>query len=321
MSSSVWQAMSVDGVLEDTGMEEEVLDYIFNKYADRIFEHTGPDDMPSYSNDFTLRHVYFYLVFVYMHTHPKTRQFKRTMWVRGMKNGYHSSHFYRYIVPVAMKLSEVIDELKWGDRLAFDNHCPAFPFYVTGITDTMPLRVSQPVHQSNLERGLYAVKYATHVVKLALTCTFKREIIHMSGIHMGAESDGAIGERTIDSLPLFPWERWLADGPYESSRFCIVPYRTLRIPGPSNVFRPLTAIQILILHNRFFSFYRSRIEQVNATVRNHDIIEGRPFRGNLAHLDAYVKIIVHCTNVGIRQGKSRLDGYGWWPHAMSFEGP
>jgi hypothetical protein len=48
MSSSVWQAMSVDGVLEDTGMEEEVLDYIFNKYADRIFEHTSPDDMPSY---------------------------------------------------------------------------------------------------------------------------------------------------------------------------------------------------------------------------------------------------------------------------------
>lgn len=64
--------MSVDSVLDDTGMEEEVLEYIFNKCADRIFDSTDPDDMPSYSCDFTLRHVYFYLIFVYMNLHPKT---------------------------------------------------------------------------------------------------------------------------------------------------------------------------------------------------------------------------------------------------------
>ena len=123
------------------------------------------------------------------------------------------------------------------------------------------------------EWTFYAVKYATHVVKLCIICTFKREIIHMSGPHLGEESDGEIGRRTIDNLPLFAWERFLADGPYESSRFCFVPYRTVRIPGTHNIFRPLTGIQIL--HNRYFSFYRSRIEQVNAIIRNHDVLEGR----------------------------------------------
>ena len=72
------------------------------------------------------------------------------------------------------------------------------------------------------ERTFYAVKYATHVVKLCIICTFKREIIHMSSPHLGTESDGGIGRRTIDSLPLFAWERFLADGPYESSRFCSI---------------------------------------------------------------------------------------------------
>ena len=128
-----------------------------------------------------------------------------------------------------------------------------------------------------------------------------------------------LGRSTIDQLPLFPWERWLADGPYESSRVCAVPFRSMSRPGTTNEYIPLTAGQIL--HNRFFSFYRSRIEQVNAVVRNHDILEGRPFRGDLNHLNAYVKIILHTTNVSIRQGNSRVEGYGWWPHSMSVIGP
>ena len=93
-----------------------------------------------------------------------------------------------------MKLSEVINELSFGARLAYDNHCEAFPYYFTGITDTMPVRVSCPSRRTNLERGLFAVKYATHIVKIAIACTFKREVIFMSGIHLGAQSDGEIGQ-------------------------------------------------------------------------------------------------------------------------------
>lgn len=58
----------------------------------------------------------------------------------------------------------------------------------------MPVRVSCPSRRTNLERGLFAVKYATHIVKIAIACTFKREVIFMSGIHLGAQSDGEIGQ-------------------------------------------------------------------------------------------------------------------------------
>ena len=63
----------------------------------------------------------------------------------------------------------------------------------------------------------------------------------------------------------------------------------------SFIFRPITGFRIL--HSRFFSLSRSRIEQVVAILRDHYVIEGRPFRGDFMHLIAYVKIIAYATSV------------------------
>ena len=98
-----------------------------------------------------------------------------------------------------------------------------------------------------------------------------------------------------------------------------VPDRTMRIHDIHNNFRPLTGIQIL--QNLYFLFYRSRIDQVNAIIRNHDDLEGRPFRGDFEHLTAHVKITVHATNVSIKLGNFRLEGIGRWAHAMPVDGP
>ena len=92
-------------------------------------------------------------------------------------------------------------------------------------------------------------------------------------------------------------------------------------PGAHNAFRALTGIQIL--HNRYNSFYRSRIEQVNAIMWQHDVLEGRHLHGDLKHLNVYVKIIVHATNMSIRIGNSRLGGYmaGGSRIPLSWKGP
>ena len=96
----------------------------------------------------------------------------------------------------------------------------------------------------------------------------------------------------------------------------LVGYR--KQPNPLNPHGPgldLTPEQAAF--NKLLSFYRARIEQVNAYVKAHDLFEGRRFRGDLDFLDDLVCITVHSTAALIRLEKDtrQLAGFGWWKHA------
>ena len=69
-------------------------------------------------------------------------------------------------------------------------------------------------------------------------------------------------------------------------------------------------------YNKVISYYRARIEQVNAYVKAHDTFEGRKFRGDFDFLDDIVCVTVHATAALIRYDKEtrQLPGFGWWDH-------
>ena len=70
---------------------------------------------------------YIFLFFRYIHLYPKRRNFNRVMRVAGMKRGISYQTFLRYVKPLAKRLSEVISEIQFENRLARDNHHPNFP--------------------------------------------------------------------------------------------------------------------------------------------------------------------------------------------------
>ena len=80
------------------------------------------------------------------------------MKVNGMQQGYSNSQLYRYLIPLAMNLAAVIDELSWDERLDFDNHTPHFPFLVTSMVDTMPIRVYKSSNDHALAAATFAKK-------------------------------------------------------------------------------------------------------------------------------------------------------------------
>eukprot|EP00622_Pseudochattonella_farcimen_P004541 FR739941.1.p1 GENE.FR739941.1~~FR739941.1.p1 ORF type:complete len:124 (+),score=6.40 FR739941.1:29-373(+) len=61
-----------------------------------------------------------------------------------MKRGISYQTFLRYVKPLAKRLSEVISEIQFENRLARDNHHPNFPRLFTTIVDTLPVYISSP---------------------------------------------------------------------------------------------------------------------------------------------------------------------------------
>ena len=108
----------------------------------------------------------------------------------------------------------------------------------------------------------YQDKYKACVVKIQLGCTFLLDVIIFSGPHFGIESDGQLGIDHVSTLPLAPWERLLADGPYYVCDKLICPHRKQRIPGTSPPrFANLTPREIV--ENNLQSNARSPIEHVS----------------------------------------------------------
>ena len=100
------------------------------------------------------------------------------------------------------------------------------------------------------------------MVKIQRGCTFLLDVIIFSGPHFGIESDGQLGIDHVSTLPLAPWERLLADGPYYVCDKLICPHRKQRIPGTSPPrFANLTPREIV--ENNLQSNARSPIEHVS----------------------------------------------------------
>lgn len=95
------------------------------------------------------------------------------------------------VMPLLHQMAEVVNEIHWDDRLNEFNHIPFYPSNITGIVDTLPIYVQQPVN-SILSHMLYQPKYKNHVYKMQLGVDFLGRIILFSGPHWGTQYDGDI---------------------------------------------------------------------------------------------------------------------------------
>ena len=60
---------------------------------------------------------------------------------RGQADGITEYRFRRYIIPMCIRLAEVIFELQWSSRLNPMNHGHLWPTVVTAAVDTFPIEV------------------------------------------------------------------------------------------------------------------------------------------------------------------------------------
>ena len=80
---------------------------------------------------------YFFLAFKYIHTYPPHPLSKSSL-------GVSSTTLHNKVLPTLSCLAQNLNEIHWEDRLNEYNHTPDFPYYVTGMVDTIPIYVLSP---------------------------------------------------------------------------------------------------------------------------------------------------------------------------------
>lgn len=124
-----------------------------------------------YSHDPALTFELIYDAYMFIHLYPTHRQSRR---IFGRCNSYGISKYVKikylflvseYILPVLQRMSLLVNEINWLDRLDHDNHCPHYPTQVTGICDTFPVQISQP-DDSQMRSQCFNGKYGCCVVKV-----------------------------------------------------------------------------------------------------------------------------------------------------------
>ena len=84
---------------------------------------------------------YFFAVLKYIHMYPPEDNIVDI--VRTKKIKITRKGFYSDVMPLARLWSMNVNHIKWGDRLAFDNHHPMFPYSHTAIWDSTCFRVQR----------------------------------------------------------------------------------------------------------------------------------------------------------------------------------
>ena len=68
------------------------------------------------------------------------------------------------VARVCEYLNHVVQEICWADRLNPFNHCPHFPFFMTHVTDPMPISSIGGISSADLWNS----KYVSHVYKVTV---------------------------------------------------------------------------------------------------------------------------------------------------------
>lgn len=126
---------------------------------------------------------YLFLAYKYIHQYP-ARENESVL-------GISSTTLHNKVLPTLHTLATGINEIHWEDRLDPYNHTPDFPYYVTGIVDTVPIVVLEP-EDALLRHWLFNPKYGAPVYKAQIAIDFLGRIIFFSGPHLGLYYDGHI---------------------------------------------------------------------------------------------------------------------------------
>jgi hypothetical protein len=285
---------------------------MFETYKLELFDTTTPLCCCATATEEQKR---FYLIFVFIDKHPLQKDFTAVLRINGEADGATPYWYNSKCLPVARKLSVVLHEIHFEDRLDPFNHSRYFSERITHILDALPIRLCSS-SLSLLNNLTWNPKYGGPVLKLTIGCTFTAIPVAFS-INLGLPSDGVIAVNAEGSQwPEREWWEWaMGDGPYESMERVAVKFRPMPIPGSHPLrYRPLTRDQIQ--DNLVFDQERGRIEHVNAQFVSHALFNERPYRGNFHDLVAYIRITMHALTAQIRdfEPTRQRSGFGPFPH-------
>jgi hypothetical protein len=152
------------------------------------------------------------------------------------------------------------------------NNVPHFPFCV-GSVDTFPVWVEGGL-------GRYAPKYKLPVMKFQVVNTHLGQVAHLTGPHLGTESDTTIFRKYPP--PNLGARYLLGDKAYISVPFCIAPLKE------NDALFPLPDRRVYnCLHGR----YRARVEQTIRTIKVWGCLAGR-WRGRDMNFLKEVVIVI-----------------------------
>jgi len=288
-----------------TGYQPSVLTHLWSGAADHFMRYRD-----SRSDGAWIRRTraiwkaqhYFYALLMYIHLYPAEDNMPEVLVTRRLSVNYVT--FYKMIVPSAHSWALIIDEIRWADRLALDNHHPFFPYLTTVIWDSTCFCFEAP---TDWDYGRYIVNghYDWPCFLVLLGIDFKGNIVFMSGLHRSTAYDANIFEDTRHLHPQFDWEMNLAD-----AHFATVP--CTYTPAQRTGGRELNPTEKV--WNKMVQLPRSRVEHINTVLKDHKMFKQK-YRGYVRNFWVFVKITGHATAVRIRhRAEDRYQGYGWWKH-------
>ena len=138
--------------------------------------------------------------------------------------GNTSENAYRASVARAREyLTQVVQEIRWADRLNPYNHSPHYPYFMTHLTDSMPISCIGGIWSAEL----WNPKYASHVYNVTVAVDFLGNIVWIRPLAPGTSADVLIWDgygpsRTRAEFPDF--EVWGHDGAYKGRLHVVAPF-------------------------------------------------------------------------------------------------
>ena len=242
--------------------------------------------------------------FVYIHHYPRWNKFIASVLHTPVTGRVTCQKFYSRVVPILCTMSELIDEIKWDERLHPMNHgSHMFKERFTTIFDGTNINVANLRTDKTLQRLLFnGSKYNHCCVKIMVGITFMGTIVHYTAPHIGTMNDEKI-------LELYPpdfeeWEWGLGDGAFESNNHILVKYQQ----PPKGL---LTEDRVYM--NTIFNYWSLRVEHIIGEIKRHDMLAG-VFRGSYILLKSAVDLTVNMTQIKIKLALPRYETCGPWGH-------
>ena len=229
--------------------------------------------------------MYFYLAFVFIRFYQPVDTFERWLHWGRHKEGICKLTFYNNVVPIIHLCAENLNEIKWDDRLAYNNHHLLADDFITFIADGFPQLVWQPVDP--LMRSLLFVpdKYAAVVYKLYITIDLVGNVIRFCGLHLGTTPDPLIWERTAGEHPTERNEFGYGDLAYKGCDDIATNFVAPAQYGPITSFEDA--------HNKRMNKVRARVEHAVAEhVEGKQMFQGT-YRGEPKLLEACHMLYAH----------------------------
>ena len=110
-------------------------------------------------------------------------------------------------------LADIVDDVRFADRLRPFNHSQHYPYYVTGMIDTFPVACLA----GDTGDASYQPKYSKHVKKMQVVIDWQGRIIAWSRPHVGSRSDPVLYGEKIQWRSMHAHEFFLADGIYSNN--------------------------------------------------------------------------------------------------------